>query len=170
MALSSFMNFVAHSAGTASLGAHGLTWDMVHANRAYTQQLITPSSLLRIGDMDPSLGTIREWWRIDAGNITPTGDRSIGSSTAPVQSIAAKTVSADNLSLIYESAPFICFQLTNFGSQSVPTTSLNLAITTQNDIAPLSPNVLVWVLRELAGAMPTSAELSWTASPPRGAP
>ena len=34
--------------------------------------------------MFPSLGTIREWWRLDAGTLKPTGDRSIGSSTTPV--------------------------------------------------------------------------------------
>ena len=37
MGLSSFLNLVPHTAGTASLGAYGRTWSMVHANRAFTQ-------------------------------------------------------------------------------------------------------------------------------------
>ena len=140
MGLSSFLNFVPHNAGTQSLGAHSRAFAMCHATRVFTQQILATADTLRIGTTDPSLGLIQPWWDIVSSTLTPVGDRGIGTSAAPVQTVTATSVNTGIFSLLYEANPFISFKVTNKGIHSVPEAALNLVIETQNDLCPVSAN------------------------------
>ena len=83
---------------------------------------------LRIGRMDPALGFIEPWWDLASGTLMPVGDRAIGTSAAPVQTVTTTTINAGTLSLIYKSNPIASFNITNKGIHSVPVVSQNLVI------------------------------------------